>query len=161
MIAIIAILASMLLPALAKSKTKAHGIKCLSNNKQLMLAWRMYVDDNNETLPFAYVEENPANKNYSAAWVHGILDYNAGNSQNWDVDNTIKKGAIWPYTGNSPEIYKCPADIVTVTFLQLQRPGDSARSQQLNEFVDGMNERQLDLVWWTGIPEIPQDDRRR
>ena len=97
-IAIIAILASMLLPALAKSKTKAHGIKCLSNNRQLMLAWRMYVDDNNETLPFAYVDDNPANKNYTAAWVHGILDYNAGTTANWDADNTIKKGAIAPAT---------------------------------------------------------------
>src|SRR3989454_10707871 len=74
-IAIIAILAALLLPTLAKSKTKAHGIKCLNNTKQLMLAWRMYVDDNNDTLPFAYVEENPSNKNYPFAWVHGIEDY--------------------------------------------------------------------------------------
>ena len=43
-IAIIAILAGLLLPALAKAKTKAHGILCMNNTKQLMLAWRMYVD---------------------------------------------------------------------------------------------------------------------
>ena len=49
-IAIIAILAGMLLPALAKAKTKAQGIGCMNNLKQLMLGWRMYADDSNDFL---------------------------------------------------------------------------------------------------------------
>ncbi|MBX3745930.1 MAG: type II secretion system protein [Verrucomicrobiae bacterium] len=51
-IAIIAILASMLMPALGKAKAKALGIKCVGNLKQLGLAHFMYVNDAEKTLPY-------------------------------------------------------------------------------------------------------------
>src|SRR2546426_5820291 len=52
-IAIIAILASMLLPALSKAKLKAQGIQCMSNHRQLCLAWRLYAEDNRDVLVYA------------------------------------------------------------------------------------------------------------
>src|ERR1700721_3600372 len=49
-IAIIAILAGLLLPALAKAKEKAKAVGCMNNIKQLTLAWKMYADDNADTV---------------------------------------------------------------------------------------------------------------
>ena len=49
-IAIIAILAGMLLPALGKAKAKAHGISCMNNLRTLMLAWKFYAHDNEDWL---------------------------------------------------------------------------------------------------------------
>jgi prepilin-type N-terminal cleavage/methylation domain-containing protein/prepilin-type processing-associated H-X9-DG protein len=146
-IAIIAILAGMLLPALSKAKAKGQGVYCLNNTKQLMVAWRLYIEDNNDVLPFAYAEDDPKLK--PAAWCHGILDWNNGNTQNWDTSATIKQGAIWKYTGNSEKIYKCPADTYTVTPTSgpyKGQPIQRCRSNSMNAWC-GMNQG----VWtWFG-----------
>jgi prepilin-type N-terminal cleavage/methylation domain-containing protein len=51
--AIIALLAAMLLPALAKAKEKAHLANCLSNLKQLGMTTLMYASDNKERFPYS------------------------------------------------------------------------------------------------------------
>src|SRR5213595_2128538 len=75
-IAIIAILAGMLLPSLAKAKTKAQGISCMSNLKQLTLGFLMYPVDNNDLLLSAQTSAaiNPKRVN----WCTGNLDFNGG-----------------------------------------------------------------------------------
>lgn len=103
-IAIIAILAGMLLPALAKSKTKAQGIMCMNNGRQMMLAWRFYLDDNQDSVPFSYNPGNPAE------WVHGSLDFSGSNRSNWDINQDLVKSVLWEYGANNPSIWKCPAD---------------------------------------------------
>jgi prepilin-type N-terminal cleavage/methylation domain-containing protein/prepilin-type processing-associated H-X9-DG protein len=131
-IAIIAILAALLLPALTRAKLKAQGIGCMNNTKQLALAWRLYAEDNRDSLPFAY--SYGANAPY--VWVQGGLDdANPAANDNWNYDTTIKKGAIWPYCGNSLTIWHCPADISfgrTPQGLRVPR-----RSVAMNNWVGG------------------------
>jgi len=104
-IAIIAILAGLLLPALAKAKTKAQGLHCLNNGRQLMLGWRLQSDDNNDILLAAEDGFTPARSNWCSGW----LDFTSA-KVNWEITNDITKSPIWPYTGNSRAIYKCGAD---------------------------------------------------
>ncbi|MDA1277347.1 MAG: type II secretion system protein [Verrucomicrobia bacterium] len=106
-IAIIAILAGLLLPALSQAKMKAQGISCLNNHRQLMLAWRMYVEDGTD-LPF--VKHGPHE------WVGGWLDFDGNNRENWDSELNLKTSILWPYCGNTAQIFKCPADRSSVTF---------------------------------------------
>jgi len=99
-IAIIAILAGLLLPALAKSKTKAQGIACMNNLKQLQLAWYLYADDNSDKLV-------PNGDGGAVGWVAGWLM----TPQDATNVNLIKapNGFLWNYN-QSLGIYKCPAD---------------------------------------------------
>ena len=69
-IAIIAILAGMLLPALAASKRRAVQVHCVSNLKQLGIATLLYLDDFNDTLP------NPSYEGYSYALNRNITNAN-------------------------------------------------------------------------------------
>ena len=110
-IAIIAILAALLLPALGSAKTKAQGIQCLSNLKQLQLVFLIYPDDYNDRL---------TSSGYTApveptAWVNGWEDFNGSNPDNTDPSTLLdpQRAKFAPYL-RGVEIYRCPADRSTV-----------------------------------------------
>ncbi len=108
-IAIIAILASLLLPALARSKTSAYTISCLNNLKQLQTCWHLYAHDNEDILtPNNYVDvivsptNTPTNYLANASWC-------PGNAKTDTTTANLEKGLLWQYN-TSPDIYHCPAD---------------------------------------------------
>ncbi len=110
-IAIIAILAAMLLPTLAKSKTKAQGIQCINNLKQLQIVFLMYPDDNVDRL----TSSGYTSPVEPTAWVNGWEDFNGNNPDNYNPATLLDpaRAKFAPYLPGVG-VYKCPADQSTV-----------------------------------------------
>jgi prepilin-type N-terminal cleavage/methylation domain-containing protein/prepilin-type processing-associated H-X9-DG protein len=113
-IAIIAILAALLLPALARAKTKAQGISCLNNLKQLQLGWLMYSGDNDDKVvrtggmdALVTFPGDPAGQPGGAKsqWVLGTVDSLPAGTNSL----LLQGGLLFSYV-NSLGVYKCPAD---------------------------------------------------
>jgi len=109
-VAIIAILAALLLPAVAKSKTKAMGIYCLSNTRQLTLGWLLYADDHDGKLC-------PNRTNSSESWVAGILDFDNSHTDNTNVQYLVdsRYAKLAPYVKIAAS-FKCPSDKSEVSY---------------------------------------------
>lgn len=120
-IAIIAILAALLLPALTRAKQSAQSAVCLSNLKQVQLAWIMYLSDHQEGL----VSNLPAFPNPGGPvppephpWVESG-DYDSPGFPEHAVDYTCATNLAYltdPHYAafaayiQAAGVYKCPAD---------------------------------------------------
>jgi prepilin-type N-terminal cleavage/methylation domain-containing protein/prepilin-type processing-associated H-X9-DG protein len=127
-IAIIAILAAMLLPALTRAKIKAQGIACMSNTRQLTMAWVMYQSDSNERLMC-----NGSGVSGEVEWVSKspILNWSTSDANiNPDMYMDSAKSMMAAYV-KSVNIYKCPSD------MNMAKNGIRLRSISLNGALGG------------------------
>src|SRR5262245_8154204 len=92
-IAIIAILAGMILQALAKAKSRARQVSCISNIKQLAVAMFMYVDDNENKYPPRMPAPGP-----------GVISCKPCRTTNWLV-------YVMDYMGGQSNVFVCASDL--------------------------------------------------
>jgi len=103
-IAIIAILAGLLLPALGKAKIRGQGIACLSNLKQMGLAWILYTHDYDERVP----PESDDLYDPQKVWVRGEMRQENGWSDNTNLV-FLRDSHLGPYL-DALGVWRCPGD---------------------------------------------------
>jgi len=144
-IAIIAILAALLLPALAAAKEKAQRTSCLNNMKQMGLALNMYVNDNNDFMPWPNWGNDgspcPAGWLYSGN-PNSVVDLSSASVtvSMWSTGRVanLKTSVFWQFMP-TPDIFMCPVDaqkyVGSSQYWNGPTIGVNARYQKLSSYV--------------------------
>jgi prepilin-type N-terminal cleavage/methylation domain-containing protein/prepilin-type processing-associated H-X9-DG protein len=143
-IAIIAILAAMLLPALAKAKSRAQEAGSLSNQKQWGLADNMYMDDSNQTFPYPRLQVASTADQDNPSWQ---VIYGYHNTPGTSQSDSVWFNCLPSYVGNKPmyvwalaptnfytskSIFSCPT-----AFSQGIDPVDQNASPGMGDMIPG------------------------
>lgn len=132
---ILSLLAATLVPTLAGSRIGVQAFRCLNNSRQLCAAWRMFADDNHDTVVYASDDgTRQVNPNNQYAWTWTHIDHSPS-PYNWDPSVDITQRALWPYTAKDPSIYRCPSDSSFVVVNRVIKP--RVRSFSMNLYLGG------------------------
>ena len=141
-ISTILLLSFLAAPAVSKLRTTGNSAVCLSNHKELIVAWQMYANENSGRLVENYHGGNSvaAANASSAPWACGWLDW--GTSP--DNTNTLylrgpKYARISPYLRSDRNVHKCPADVYLGPAQQVRGWKERVRSYSMNLTIGNGN----------------------
>jgi prepilin-type N-terminal cleavage/methylation domain-containing protein/prepilin-type processing-associated H-X9-DG protein len=167
-LAVIAILAALLLPVLARAQAKAHTIFCSNSERQLMVACLLYAGDSSDALPYnlgtAEIKQHEAAGQFWN-WTTPVMSWEL------DPDNTntvwLTEGGIGSYTSRSVRLYRCPEDKAVSDIQAQQGWTERVRSISMNamvgnagEFLNGgANVNNPYYVQFLKLGQVPQPAR--
>src|SRR3954452_9962304 len=122
-IGIIALLISILLPALGKARRSAKRAACLSNLRQLMTAATNYMANNKGAFPYQDAAVDYAISNA----LDGVINNNTF-KQNWVA-------ALWPYVSKNPGVMQCPSAPAAETLPDFNSAGQAWHTYMCNGVV--------------------------
>ena len=135
-VAVIALLAGLLLPALGRTKSAAQGVLCLNNTKQLTLAWLMYASEYDDRLPYnlgGTADRKTVAPTTNMNWVNNVMTWEL------DSDNTntlaITEASLGSFTARSVSLYRCPSDRVLSAVQRQAGWSARLRSYSMNAMV--------------------------
>jgi prepilin-type N-terminal cleavage/methylation domain-containing protein len=144
-VAIIAILAALLLPVLARAKAAGYKAKCINNQSQLIRAWHLYSIDNRGVLVTNSQAPNmglplPLYANFVdyKSWATGVESWSAVDANTNPM--YLRQAALGSYVGNNVGVYKCPADIFDAP------NGMRLRSYSMNGWIGCGSEQRDPLI---------------
>ena len=119
-LATVAVLAVLLLPAIAGTKPNSQAFQCLENQRQLILSWQMYAEDNTDLLPpndspYFTAYASSANKSQLKNWVVGTMEQaldarDAPASMVGGVSELLDPNTLLSSYVTNRAVYRCPAD---------------------------------------------------
>jgi prepilin-type N-terminal cleavage/methylation domain-containing protein/prepilin-type processing-associated H-X9-DG protein len=140
-IAIIAILASLLVPAIARAKGSGRQIVCENNLRQLGLGWTIYAQDNNDRLAYnlggtEIKRLNKRDQYYN--WANSLLNWELDWSNTNDVLNT--RASLGSYVAANARVYRCPSDNVLSKVQRRAGWDHRSRTYSMNAMVGDAGE---------------------
>ncbi len=155
-IGIIAVLISVLLPALNRARASSNSIWCLNNLKQMGIAIQMYAGDHQGRLPIAYWDGySSPNKEGATDWAWLILPY-------------MKRGAGGTYTGTEPDsmwrLFKDKDTVTGAPTTAFNFDPDKVQTYGVNQILFGFAPGALDSTGYplrnNGAPGAADDGKR-
>jgi len=143
MISTILLLSFLAAPAISKLRTTGSSVVCLSNHKELIVAWQMYAEENSGRLVENYhggstvtAATNPQN----APWACGWLDWGtAPDNTNVLYLRNPRYARISPYLRSDRNVHKCPADVYLGPAQQVRGWKERVRSYSMNLTIGNGN----------------------
>jgi prepilin-type N-terminal cleavage/methylation domain-containing protein/prepilin-type processing-associated H-X9-DG protein len=136
-IGIIAILAAMLLPALSRARSRAAAAVCLSNHKQIILAWRLYPEDNRDRLS-GTIFDTQLMYPFASTWAEGVIGYRFPTGE-YNSDRTNLNKALFRGPGGlgdylkTVRVLRCPDDRSGI--ISMRRGAPRTRSYSMNGYL--------------------------
>ena len=140
-IAIIAVLASLLAPALSQAREKSRQVFCANNQRQLAFAWTTYAGDNADLLPYnlgateigQMLDEH---ENYN--WASSVLTWETEPGNTNFLLNT--QGSLGRYLGTAAQVFRCPSDRAVSSVQRQAGWSERCRSISMNAMVGDAGE---------------------